>query len=199
MAALAPARYDALRGRAPNPGSRRPPYRVLWAGQPETGSCLATLAFAAPFLGSGEVEVLFRAHPRDAGHPHAYKDLRFRCKDVTATPLDELYRSPLDLVVTQFSSIAVEAGFLGVPSVHVLLPGAGARLLMSQKGYAAPMPCAAGASFLVEGTKSRSLLERALRDAPARNAVMARFRELYQADTPQAARLAEALAAHVPV
>ena len=194
LVVVAPARYDTLRGREANPGSAKPPYRVLWAGQPETSACLATLEAITPFLRSEDVELLFRAHPRDPGHPAAYRALGFPLKNVTAAPIEELYRAPLDLVVTQYSSIAVEAGFLGVPSVHVLLPEAGGGLLLQQKGYSVPMPCEAGASFLVEGRASLHILERALRDAPARRAVISRFRESYHADTPQAPKLLDALA-----
>ncbi|MEW6690826.1 MAG: hypothetical protein AB1452_17245 [Pseudomonadota bacterium] len=194
MAVLPPARYDALRTRARNPGSAGPPWRVLWAGQPETDACLATLRGIAPFLRSSEVELLFRAHPRDAGHPRAYEELSLRFTDVTALPLEDLYRAPLDLVVTQFSSIAVEAGFLGVPSVHVLFPEAGAKLLEAQKGYRLPMACEFGAAFHVGSPQSLDVLEQALHDTPARRAVISRFRELYRADTPQAAKLARHLA-----
>lgn len=199
MAVVPPARYDPLRGATPNPATDAPPYRVLWAGQPETASCLATLEGIREFLRAPDLELLFRAHPRDAGYATgAYRALLDsiapRCRDASAAPLVQLLREPLHLVLTQFSSVALEAGFLGVPSVHVLFAGAGADLLAAQKGYLVPMPCDAGASFLVNDTHSLGVLDRALRDAAARRSVLERFRRLYHAGEPQAARLAGTLA-----
>lgn len=200
MAVVPPARYDPLRGAAPDPAPHAPPYRVLWAGQPETASCLATLERIRDFLRAPDLELLFRAHPRDAGYAAgAYGALLGalapRCRDASAAPLAQLLREPLHLVLTQFSSVALEAGFLGVPSAHLLFAGAGADLLVAQKGYLVPMPCDAGASFLVNDTQSLGILDRALRDAAARRSVLERFRRLYHAGEPQSARLAGTLAA----
>lgn len=199
MAVVPPARYDPLRGATPNPATDAPPYRVLWAGQPETASCLATLEGIRDFLRAPDLELLFRAHPRDAGYAAgAYRALLGalapRCRDASAAPLARLLREPLHLVLTQYSSVALEAGFLGIPSAHLLFNGAGADLLMSQKGYSVPMPCDAGASFLVNDTHSLGVLDTALRDAAARRSVLERFRRLYHAGEPQAARLVQSLA-----
>ena len=199
MAVIPPARYDALRGAALHAAAEAPPYRVLWAGQPETASCLATLEALLGFLRAPDIEFLFRAHPRDAGYATgAYRKLLAalapRSTDVTAAPLPQLLREPLRLVLTQYSSVAIEAGFLGIPSVHVLLADAGESLLQLQKGYKAPMSCDAGAAFLVNDTRSLGVLDQALRDVAARRSVLARFAALYQADRPQAARLAECVA-----
>ena len=199
MAEVPPARYDALRGAATPPGTDVPPYRVLWAGQPETDSCLATLEFALSFLRAPDIELLFRAHPRDAGYAAgAYRGvlaaLAPRCRDVSAVPLQQLLREPLRLVLTQYSSVAIECGFLGVPSVHLLLPGAGETLLHAQKGYKVPMPCAAGAAFLVNDSRSTGLLDTALRDTAARQSVLDRFAALYHVAQPQGPRLAGSVA-----
>jgi len=196
MAVVPPARYDPLRGAAPNPATDAPPFRVLWAGQPETVSCLATLEGVRDFLRSPDLELLFRAHPRDAGYAAgAYRallgSLAPRCSDASAAPLARLLREPLHLVLTQYSSVAIEAGFLGIPSVHVLLAGAGEALLESQKGYRVPMACDAGASFLVNDTRSLGVLDQALRDAGARCSVLRKFDALYHTDRPQAGLLAE--------
>ena len=199
MAVIPPARYDALRGAARPPATDAPPWRVLWAGQPETASCLATLDAIGDFLRAPDIEFLFRAHPRDAGYAAgAYRGLLAvlapRCRDVSAAALPQLLREPMHLVLTQYSSVAIECGFLGIPSAYVLLAGAGETLLESQKGYKVPMPCDAGAAFLVNDTHSSGVLDRALRDAAARRSVRARFAEIYHADRPQAARLAESVA-----
>lgn len=199
MAVIPPARYDAMRGGTQVPAADAPPFRVLWAGQPETASCLATLDAMQAFLHGPDIEFLFRAHPRDSGYAAgAYRallaSLAPRGTDVTSLPLAQLWREPLHLVVTQYSSVAIEAGFLGIPSAHVLLAGAGEALLQSQKGYRVPMPCDAGASFLVNDTRSMGVLDQALRDAPARQSALDRFAALYEANTPQAARLAASVA-----
>lgn len=196
---IPPARYDALRGAARSGAVDAPPYSVLWAGQPETESCLATLEAIRGFLRAPDVEVLFRAHPRDAGYTAgAYSALLAalapRSRDVTALPLAQLWREPLRLVVTQYSSVAIEAGFLGIPSAHVLLAGAGEALLESQKGYRVPMACHAGASFLVNDTRSMGVLDRALRDASARQSALERFAALFVTSTPQAGTLAASVA-----
>lgn len=199
MAVVPPARYDELRGAARPPATDAPPYRVLWAGQPETASCLATLEAMLEFLRAPDIEFLFRAHPRDTGYAAgAYRGLLAalapRWRDVTAVPLAQVFGEPLHLVLTQYSSIAVEAGFLGVPSAMVLLPEAGGKLLYAQKGYHVPMPCDAGAAFLVNGTREMGVLDTALRDVAARRSVLARFADVYLANEPQAARLAECVA-----
>lgn len=199
LAVIPPARYDPLRAPARALVPQAPPWRVLWAGQPETESCLATLRGVLPFLRSPEIELLFRAHPRDPGPAAgAYREIEAmlapRWRDVGAVPLAQLLAEPLRLVLTQYSSVAVEAGFAGVPSVHVLFAHAGGALLHSQKGYRVPMPCAAGASFLLEDRAQAVVLDQALRDDDVRRVFMARFRKIYHADAPQAANLARTIA-----
>lgn len=198
---IAPARYDALRGPRRARPENPPPQAVLWAGQPETEACLATLDALSAFLAQPDVLLLFRSHPRDPGvATGAYRSLLsgLRHIDVSGEPLAQSLARPLRLVLTQYSSVAVEAGFLGVPSVHVLLPAAGEALLYAQKGYRVPMPCAAGASFLVRDRREIRTLDRALRDDAARSDVMAKFRALYAADTPQGNRLCTAIAGIMP-
>jgi len=151
------------------------------------------------FLQAPDLELLFRAHPRDVGYAAgAYRNflasLGSACRDVSAAPLRPLMEEPLHLVITQYSSVATEAGFLGIPAAHILLPEAGGALLQAQKGYRVPMPCEAGAAFLVNDTGSLGLLDTALRDASARRSVLARFGALYRVAEPQAARLAESVA-----
>ena len=199
MAVVPPARYDAQRQGAMTPTRGEPPYLVLWAGQPETESCIATLARMAEFLREPDIRFLFRAHPRDRGYAGgAYRDflarLGTRARDVSSVPLVAVLKAPLQLVLTQYSSVAVEAGFAGIPSAYVLLPGAGEDLLFAQKGYRVPMPCDAGAAFHARNPDLRKMLDTALRDSGARAAVLARFRALYRAETPQTPHLVEHVA-----
>lgn len=203
FAVVPSARYDGLRRSAAIPARSDPPYRVLWAGQPETESCIATLTSARNFLRESDIEFLFRAHPRDEGYARgAYRDLLAwigaRASDVSSAPLATVLEQPLHLVLTQYSSVAVEAGFVGIPSAYVLLRGAGEDLLFAQKGYRVPMPCDAGAAFYVNNPRSRQTLDMALRDTTARDAIMARFRALYHAELPQTPRLVEHIAGIIP-
>jgi hypothetical protein len=98
------------------------------------------------------------------------------------------------LVVTQFSSVAVEAGFLGIPSLHVLLAQAGGGALQAMKGYNTPAVCAAGAAFVARDNTPVQDVVGTLTDETARRAVLARFVEAYQADTPTLPMVMEALA-----
>ena len=67
------------------------------------------------------------------------------------------------LVITQFSSVALEAGFYGVPSAWVLVPGAGAQSLHAKKGYRVPALCAAGGAGLASHAEAvAKLLDRSL-------------------------------------
>lgn len=161
-----PARYDRHRARAPD--LRRKTLagwqaegaaKVLWAGQPETCDCMRTLEALVPTLVTHGVELLFKAHPRDSGYSRgAYHALLARSgvpyADFThASAEDALAESPR-LVVTQFSSVAIEAGFFGVPGLWILLPNAGGARLLEKKGYARPPLCTAGGAALAGDTQA---------------------------------------------
>jgi hypothetical protein len=180
--ALGLARYDPLRRAAP---SRRSMLRdtgiaqegrvsVLWAGQPETNDCLATLKVLLPLLAARGLELLFKAHPRDAGYNSgAYRSLLASAgvayRDITHLSVaDALLLAPR-LVITQFSSTAIEAGFSGIPGLNVLLPDAGGARLLEKKGYRAPLHCAEGAAGCVmHGNELAGMLYRLIDDKTAR-------------------------------
>lgn len=198
IAVIPPARYDRWRGQARSSFVPRPPYAVLWAGQPETEACIATLEWLLAQFGDLPAQLLLRAHPRDpAFGGRVYCALCERTGieylDVSAEPVETTLARRLDLVVTQFSSVAVDAGFTGVPSLHVLLPHAGGGLLRRLKGYDIPAICDAGAAFLATGKPQDAPLRMALLDPAARERVMARFRALYAADAPTVQLVAAAL------
>jgi hypothetical protein len=202
IAVIPSARYDRWRGKVQHTVVSREPFALLWAGQPETEACVATLEWLLAQLGF-TAQLLFRAHPRDpAIHGRTYSDLFASAGvdwlDVSAELLEKTLARRLDLVVTQFSSVAVEAGFAGVPSLHVLLPHAGGRLLRRLKGYEVPGICEAGAAFLATSEQQGSMLRSALLDGTARERVIARFRTLYAADAPTAKLVAMALRAILP-
>jgi len=198
IAVVAPARYDHWRGRARRTVVPQAPHAVLWAGQPETEACIATLEWLLAQFGDLPAQLLLRAHPRDpAFGGRVYSALcertGIKCLDVSKEPVEATLARRLDLVVTQFSSVAVDAGFAGVPSLHVLLPHAGGELLRRLKGYDIPAICDAGAAFLATGGPQDAPLRMALLDPAARERVMVRFRTLYAAEAPTVQLVAAAL------
>lgn len=173
---LSPARYDPYRRQA---GARRAKIRtswssskkttVLWAGQPETQDCLITLEALRPVLAALRVQLLFKAHPRDAGHANgAYRELlndpALSPVDVTALPVEDALLLAPRLVITQFSSVAIEAGFYGIPGLNVLLPGAGGDRLIEKKACTVPPHCREGAAL---HTHDAHVLASMLRDGVA--------------------------------
>lgn len=178
-------RYDSLRRRLSAlraaATATSMPLQVLWAGQPETEDCLRTLTALAPAIIDAGSSLLLKAHPRDAGYrtgiyPKALAELRLAFEDVTAASVDAVLALRPRLVVTQFSSVAVEAGFWGVPALHVLLPDAGGARLMSKKGYAIPPWCLAGAALYANNpTQIKGLMHDALHDEGRRAAIIGSF------------------------
>jgi hypothetical protein len=170
-------RYDALRRdlavlRVVHGNAER---AVLWIGQPDTADALRTLDTLLPALGAGAWKVWFRAHPRDEGYARgAYGGLAV--EDITSDSLDQCLTRRPRLVITQFSSVAVEAGFRGIPSLNVLLPEAGGGALARRKGYSVLPWCAEGAAFLVVRPQEvDEVLDSALTSADARGKVMEAF------------------------
>lgn len=149
---------------------------ALWAGQPDGGACRRTLTVLAPVLRALGVTLLFRAHPRDAtwaggGYRRVLTGLR--SLDLTTDRNPGAGVAASDLVVTQFSSMAVEAAAAGVPALFALLPGAGAGYLASRGGLTRLPWCESGAAFLLSRKKDApAILARALGDLPARRAAV---------------------------
>ena len=169
-------RYDTLRRRLAE--LRRPTSganAVLWIGQPETDDSLATLRRLLPALAARAVPVWLRAHPRDAGYSHgAYAGLDV--EDVTSSALEDCLARRPRLVITQFSSVAIEAGFWGIPSLNVLFPDVGGTTLAAKKGYSVPPWCEEGAAFLLaDPQETGNVLDRALGSIEARNSVRQAF------------------------
>ena len=198
IAVIPPARYDRWRGNARSAVVPQAPYTVLWAGQPETNDCVATLEWLLPQLAGLPAQLLFRAHPRDPAlggslYSGLFARAGIECLDLSAEPVETTLARRVDLVVTQFSSVAVDAGFRGAPSLHVLLPDAGAATLRRLKRYDIPAICDAGAAFLATGGPRDDTLRVALLDPSARKRVMARFRSHYATDAPTVQLVAAAL------
>lgn len=197
LQALSPARYDPYRLQA---ATRRAGIRevwagngkpsVLWAGQPETADCLATLETLRPLLAGLQLQLLFKAHPRDAGYSGgAYRELLAETAlspvDVTALPAEAALLLAPRLVITQFSSVAIEAGFYGIPGLNVLLPGAGADRLLEKKAYALPPHCEEGAALHAHDQQSLArALHSGITDETARAGIIRCFDSYFSTGTP---------------
>lgn len=212
LLAISPARFDAMRlGSAAARATTRKHWRasqarnepavLLWIGQPETADGVATLAALLPAVRAGGWRLLFRAHPRDTGYATgAYAALAQalgpRFADVTALGAAEVFALAPRLVLTQFSSMVVEAGFHGIPSLCLLLPGAGMDRLKLKKGYPAPIACTAGAVGLcIEAAMLPAMLQQLLEDESARHDLLSRFDDYFAAGTTTTAASAQALKA----
>ena len=204
----ASARYDGYRARAEDlraatrqrwmsPASET---AVLWAGQPESEDNLETLRRIGPAIKAIGATLLFKAHPREPPeHRRACRELIDRLgitqADVSAlSAAASLDRSPR-LVVTQFSSLAIEAGFYGIPALHLLYRDVGGARLRQKKGFDIPPHCERGAGFFLRdaGAEHRVLGVAAL-DEPARRTVIDCFDDFFATRTRAAPRLAERLA-----
>ena len=188
IAVVPPARYDALRARAAElrrtmtqAWAHDPTQKVLWAGQPETADCMRTLEALLPVLRAYGVTLLLKAHPRDSGHGDArYRALleqsRVPYEDFTHTSVEAALAAAPRIVVTQFSSVAIHAGFYGVPGLWLLLPEAGGARLLQKKGYALPMLCAAGgAAAATDAAAVPEALRRVLADDAYRENLLGHF------------------------
>jgi len=128
---------------------------VLWAGQPETEDAVIVLSRLIPTLKEQNIGLLFSAHPRDKGYPSEYESLfvqhNMEWSDVTGVSLNDciVKHAPL-AVITQYSSVAIEAGFYGVPSVNVLYSDVGAKRLFQDKSFKVLPWCSLGASMIIE-------------------------------------------------
>ena len=186
-------RYDALR--RVDRAARRAETRqalglqeetaVLWVGQPDAGDSAATLERLLPDLKRLGVTLLFRAHPRDAGYRTGRYDQLFassgmRVLDVTSAGDVVGLCCASDLVATQFSSVAVEAGYLGTPAVFAVFEDLGGRYLRTHKGYAVPPWCENNCAFLIDDVKiALPVVDRALHDAGTRRVVLENFSRRY--------------------
>ena len=154
---------------------------ILWAGQPDGNNSYETLKRVLESYRNEDVNLLFRAHPRDSWYINGdYSELMeldgVNIIDVTNDQdLVGLYCAA-DLVATQFSSAAVEASHLGVPAVYILFEDLGQRNLKESKGYSIPLWARHGSSFIIRNQEElSSTIDEALFNLPRRNQVLANF------------------------
>jgi hypothetical protein len=193
-------RYDPLRRRLADlrRAERAPRDAVLWVGQPETADCIGTLRRLLPALEAQEVAIWFRAHPRDAGYASgAYRELfdsHASFEDVTQLTQERCLERRPRLVITQFSSVAIEAGFWGIPAMHALFPDLGGARLCEKKGYSSPPWCDSGAAYMVtDDSEVGATLDRALRSDASRALAQDRFDAFFSVREEGGPRLASVL------
>ena len=191
-------RYDYLRACQSNfEGAKKnsTPFFVLWAGQPEFEVNFSTLKTLIPALNELSVTFLFKAHPNDTEHSKGsyeryFNEVGLRWFDVSSAKLDSCLFDQVDLVITQFSSVAIEAGFYGIPSLNILLEDAGRKLLIERTGSETTSIIKQGASFVI--TEKQGILEclkMALSDLNAREKVLLNFNRLYHTQSVQLPKL----------
>lgn len=193
---VSPARYDALRRDCPArreatfsrwENGRR---SVIWFGQPETEDGVATLNALIPHYLKHNIKLLFRAHPRDSGYfDGSYEEVKVALghlfEDVSTLTAEESLSLAPWFAVTQFSSMTVEAGFWGIPSVCVLFPFAGGHSLQLKKGYSLPPACEAGAVACCSAIEEiETIFDYLLNDRVFRDRLLDRFDDYYSASQP---------------
>jgi len=155
----------------------------LWAGQPDNKNSYMTLdRVLANFRPNApDVVLLFRSHPRDEYYLSGIYQTLLDKVDVRTIDVSD-YEDPIqlycgvDLVVTQFSSAAIEASYLGIPAVFVLFEDLGKQHLELAKGYGLPPWCHGGSSFLIESEEQiASIMEEGLFDKISRERVLNNF------------------------
>lgn len=160
---------------------------MLWAGQPDGENSFWALKRLFPGLVQNRVTLLFRAHQRDEiylkGH---YDELlaenRIRVVDVSDHPDVIGICCASDLVATQFSSVAVEASYLGVPALFVLFDDLGKQYLRAYKGYDTLPWHQNGCGFLItDESDIIDVLNSALFNDSSRNMVCANFTRQFRA------------------
>lgn len=168
---------------------------VLWIGQPDGGNSYKTIERMLPTVLSSGAILLFKAHPRDTLYASgAYKELlpfSDVCLDVTDVKDTMLLCCAADLVVTQFSSVGVEAGYLGTPVLYVLFDDLGMAYLRKYKGYEVVLWAREDCAFLLRSSDSiQEVFKTALFNDAARSIVRQRFQHRFNARPPSASAIA---------
>ena len=158
---------------------------ILWAGQPESRDCLETLRRIAPAVTALGAMLLIKAHPRDRSHPQGVytrllQSLGVDHSDVTGLSVAQSLALAPRLIITQFSSVAVEAGFYGIPALHLVYCDVGGASLQRKKGFEVPPYCLSGAGFYLKRAGSElDMLRTALCDEAARKSVIGCFDDFF--------------------
>jgi hypothetical protein len=202
-------RYDHLRQQNCEPKQfikdKKSLNSVLWVGQPEFDSNLYTLKTLIPVLKKLSVTLLFKAHPGDMDYTKGsyakyFDEIGLHWVDVTNSKVDSNLFKQCNLIITQFSSLAIEAGFHGVPSLNVLFENAGKKLLLERTGSLTTNSISHGASFVIweEYDGMFEYIRMCLTDLNARENVLLNFNHLYDTQRVQLPRLLEEIKDIIP-
>lgn len=196
-------RYDGLRGLPREEIRNRIRARlglgegpvVLWAGQPDGTNSFHTLERIAPWLAKTGATLLMKAHPRDDLYAQGiYSRITSGLKsslDVTAERETVGLCCASDLVITQFSSVGVEALYLGTPTVFALFEDLGQAYLRRQKGYGVVPWAANGCAFLLQSSgETHACMEAALFDERERSRRLENFERSYGSRPPSGPAIA---------
>jgi len=194
-------RYDQLRQFSPNYSlvANAHVLRVLWAGQPETDYCLASLNFFLEQLKRTDlkIELYLRPHPEDKGVSNgAYESLAsfgIPIFEANSSILNASFYSACHLVVTQFSSVAIEAGFYKVPALHILQRETGRKLLLERTGSDEFVLQKCDAAFVISDDTDLSDMVLALTNDEERLKKLKNFDQFYQVNQKQMPLLISAI------
>lgn len=179
--------------------ANKPLLRVLWAGQPETECCIASLMFFLELLKKSDlnVELYLRSHPEDKGaSTGAYECLTHfgvPMLDANGLSLDESFFASFHLVVTQFSSVAIEGGFYKVPTLNILQKEVGRQLLFERTGSVVLALEECDASFILNDDLDLPILISALTSDEERLKKLKNFDQFYHVNTLQMPLLISAI------
>ena len=129
--------------------------------------------------------MLFKAHPRDQFYldgiyEQLWENTNLKVIDVSYFAESIPLYCSCDLAMTQFSSSAVEASYLGIPALFVLFEDLGRKYLMEHKGYDVLPWCYEDSAFLLENTEDISeTINRALYDKLDRRRITENFRNTF--------------------
>lgn len=161
---------------------------VLWIGQPETNPSIEVLEQILPILQQAKGVVYFKAHPRDEGYAQShYRHLFTRFKgylmDASSLSIADCMALAPSLLITRFSSLAIRAGYCGIPSLHVLYDNTERNYYKKMYSDRYPVICELGASFLISSqNEQKQELLKALFAEDVRNTVFQNFIKYYQID-----------------
>jgi len=182
-------RYGEIRQGMPLTDNPKPATRILWIGQPETLGCLNTLIRIMPHIRSLNLKLDFKAHPNDLGYfsGNSYASLLYDYNgcidDVSSFNLDDCIERKPFLVITQFSSLAIEVGFKGIPTLHLLYEDVGGALFNKMYGRRMPVMCEVAASLMINNTgQELAILKQLKLDQDYRMDLIKSFRNYYDVE-----------------
>jgi len=184
-------RYDVLRCdviEKPIFNSER--LKVLWIGQPEFEFNIKSLLHIIAEIKNLSITLLFRAHPSDVEYKNGlyikfFEDNNLTWQDVTLEKIDSNLFNNVSLLITQFSSVSILAGFYGVPSLHLLFKDVGEKLLLERTGSADLMQVFYNAAFYMKDHRKMNYLHSCIFDSAQREIILSNFAKLYKINQKQ--------------